>query len=130
MNNHQVWDNFNREEFACQCGDCDENGIQDRFIDVLQEIRTAYGKPLVVTSGYRCANHPVERVKIRPGTHNLGLAADVAVSRGDAFRLVQIAMGHPDIAGLGVKQNGTGRFIHLDIVEDQEHFARPNLWSY
>ena len=125
-----TWENFTRDEFVCQCGDCDENNIQDRFIDVLQDIRTAYGEPLVVTSGYRCANHPVERVKARPGTHNMGLAADVAISSGDAFRLIQVAMAHPDITGLGVNQRNNGRFIHLDIVENQEGIIRPIVWSY
>ena len=124
-----TWENFTREEFACQCG-CGTNEIKDSIIDVLQWIRVIYGKSMRITSGYRCANHPIERVKSRPGTHNLGLAADVGVSHAEGFRLLRVAMGHPGITGVGVNQKGSGRFIHLDIVEGNEHISRPSIWSY
>jgi hypothetical protein len=39
-------------------------------------------------------------------------------------------MGHPGITGVGVNQKGSGRFIHLDIVEGNEHVSRPSIWSY
>jgi len=44
--------NFTRAEMACQ--HCGAEGIQPALMDKLQELRTAYGKPMRITSGYRC----------------------------------------------------------------------------
>ena len=119
------WKNFTRDEFACKCG-CGTNQIKDEIIDVLQKIRDQVG-PLSVSSGFRCANHPVERGKKQPGTgtHCRGVAADVAVSHQTAREVLEIAL-EMDIGGVGVHQRGDGRFIHVDV--DQ---ARKNLiWTY
>lgn len=48
--------NFKCEETACKCG-CGKNEMQQDIIDVAQAIREAVGKPLKVTSGYRCKEH-------------------------------------------------------------------------
>ena len=46
------WENLNfaPKEFACRCG-CNATEIKDDFVLVLQEIRSAYGKSMHVTSG-------------------------------------------------------------------------------
>lgn len=128
------WSNksFIPEEFECRCG-CGSLKLDPQFLETLQEIRTSYGRVMNVTSGYRCNAHPVERKKIdrggKPGSHNTGLAADIACSGKNALDLLRIAIAHPKITGIGVKQNGPhrDRFLHLDIMEDA---PRPNIWSY
>jgi uncharacterized protein YcbK (DUF882 family) len=99
--------------------------MQPLFMGRLQALRLAYGKPMLVTSGYRCANHPSERVKAQPGTgtHSQGIAADIGVSGADALLLLRLAL-EANFTGIGVQQKGNGRFIHLDI---REH---PAIWSY
>ena len=72
------WKNFTLEEFACK--HTGENKIEHELIDKLQALRTECGFPFKITSGYRSADHPVERKKSKPGTHALGLAADIGVS--------------------------------------------------
>jgi hypothetical protein len=67
------WENFSIEEFACK--HCGENKIEHELIDKLQLLRSDVGFPFKITSGYRCADHPIEKVKSEPGTHALGLAA-------------------------------------------------------
>jgi len=129
------WENLNfiPEEFACRCG-CNSMFINEDFVLVLQEIRTAYGKSMHVTSGYRCAAHPVERKKVdrggKPGSHCSGYAADIACVGQNAMRLLRVAINHPKITGIGIKQNGAHdtRFIHLDML--QEVTNRPTIWSY
>jgi len=34
------------------------------------------------------------------------------------------------ITGLGVKQHGDSRFIHLDTLDSEPHRPRPTVWSY
>jgi zinc D-Ala-D-Ala carboxypeptidase len=116
--------NFKREEFLCQ--HCGSEGIKPEFLDKLQALRTAYGKPMKITSGYRCNKHPIEAKKPSPGAHSSGLAADIAVSGADAHRLLSLALAH-GFTGIGIQQKGDARFIHLDTLTGA---TRPALWSY
>jgi uncharacterized protein YcbK (DUF882 family) len=96
------------------------------FMGRLQQLRNAYGKPMRITSGYRCPDHPVEAKKSTPGVHTMGMAADIAVSGTDAYELLNLAFGH-GFTGIGVNQKGGSRFIHLDTMREP---PRPNVWSY
>ena len=92
----------------------------------LQALRTAYGKPMRITSGYRCPQHPIEAKKAAPGSHASGCAVDIGVDGQDAYRLLKLAFV-AGFNGIGVNQKGAGRFIHLDTLESA---PRPNVWSY
>ena len=48
---------FSDDELSCQCG-CDELVFDDDFRDLLNQIRVAFGKPMFISSGYRCSHHP------------------------------------------------------------------------
>lgn len=99
--------------------------MQPEFMARLQHLRSVYGKPMVITSGYRDPSHPIEAAKQSPGEHSTGRAADVAVSGADAFRLVQLAT-NMGFTRIGVRQKGEGRFIHLGNSPD----FPPGIWSY
>ena len=117
---------FTDKELACS--HCGVNGMDEDFVGILNSLREASGFPWKITSGYRCAQHPVEAAKAEPGTgaHCTGLAVDVGVSRGQAFRVVQLALA-AGIRRIGVNQKGQGRFIHLDMADDK---LSPTIWSY
>jgi hypothetical protein len=66
------WDNMNfvPEEFECRhcannpsCPGHSKDVMDDGFLNVLQEVRNTYGRPMRVTSGYRCER----RVKLLVG---------------------------------------------------------------
>jgi len=119
------WPNFRPEEFRCK-----HTGnlvMQPDFLDVLQAIRSEYGQPMRVTSGYRHPSHPEEAKKIKPGEHTHGTCADVACEGEDAYRLLRIAIKH-GITRIGVKQTGAGRFLHLGI--GAPGLPNPSIWSY
>ena len=121
------WKNFTLEEFACK--HTSENKIEHELIDKLQALRTACGFPFKITSGYRSADHPVERKKSKPGTHALGLAADIGVRGQQALEIISKARDF-GFTGIGVNQKGNARFIHLDISKDSQGRPRPHIWSY
>ena len=121
------WANFKLEEFDCKYSG--ENKVEHELIDKLQLVRDELGFPLIVSSGYRSADHPVEKSKSKPGTHNQGIAVDIAISHEKAYKLIASAIKH-GFTGIGVKQKGSGRFIHLDISEGDESRPRPHIWSY
>lgn len=117
--------NFKASEFSCQ--HCGADGIQEKLVAKLQALRTEYGRPMRITSGYRCPQHPIEARKTAPGAHALGLAADVGVEGADAHRVLALAFKH-GFTGVGVQQKGTGRFIHLDVRQGE--LPGPTVWSY
>jgi len=117
--------NFSESEFRCRhTGKCE---MRPEFLAVLQAIRTEYGKPMRITSGYRDRTHPAEARKSTTGAHVLGVAADIAVEGSDALRVVELALKH-GIKRIGVQQKGGGRFIHLDI--GGPGLPSPAMWSY
>jgi uncharacterized protein YcbK (DUF882 family) len=116
--------NFKADEF--KCSHCGDNEIKEELLDKLQALRSRYGKPMRITSGYRCPRHPIEAAKSAPGPHSSGLACDVGVEGADAHKLLGLALD-AGFRGIGVQQKGTGRFLHLDLVSSPN---RPTVWSY
>ena len=127
------WDklNFVPEELQCKC--CKVLKVDADFLETLQEIRNIYGKPMNVSSGYRCSAHPIESRKVerggKPGSHSSGKAVDIRCTGSGALALLRVALSHGKVTGVGVNQKGPydARFIHLDTVVTS---PRPNIWSY
>lgn len=124
---------FSRGELQCRCGQfCNYDCPMDsEFMKRLDDLRKRFGKPLKVTSGYRCAKHNSNVSSTgATGPHVSGKAIDFGVSRGDGHALLEIAMSM-GFSGIGIAQKGSGRFIHLDdLTADETNNMRPWLWSY
>jgi uncharacterized protein YcbK (DUF882 family) len=116
--------NFKASEFACR--HCGKVEMDPNFMHRLQSLRNRYNKPMVITSGYRCPDHPIEKAKPSPGAHSSGKAADVGIQGAEAHRLLALAM-ELGFSGIGVQQKGDKRFLHLDIMTGEN---RPTVWSY
>ena len=113
------------------CSHCGKMELGEPFLAELDRLREAFDGPLVVSSGYRCAQHPVEAKKAAPGAHNRA-AIDACVYGATAYRLLGIAqlLGW---TGIGVRQKGplSSRYLHLDREESPRGEApRPTVWSY
>ena len=126
--NWDKWPNFSKHEFDCK--HTGKNRMDEDFMDILQQIRTVYGKPMIISSGYRDHSHPVEEKKKRAGEHTYGLAADILVHGTDALDLMVIAYGH-GIRRIGVSQKGAmnKRFLHLGYGDKLLNFPE-SIWSY
>ena len=114
--------NFSRKELACSCGCGFGMGTNDIHIDlitILQRIRDAYKKPIVITSGCRCHRHNKEIGGAERSTHTFGMAADIQPLDGDPQTLIDtierlIANGElPELGGFGYKSYSNG-CIHVD----------------
>jgi zinc D-Ala-D-Ala carboxypeptidase len=119
--------NFKKSEFDCKHTGL--NRMRPEFMDIFQQIRTTYGKPMFVPSGYRDKTHPVEAAKQQPGEHFYGVAADVRVTGTDALDLIIIAYGY-GIRRIGVQQKGLIRFIHIGMGDKMGLGFPPGIWSY
>lgn len=111
---HARWPNFRPEEFTCS--HCGKHGIKSEVLDLLQAIRDELKTPVIVTSGYRCEDHPTEAKKQVPGAHTHGLAVDISCGSLLARRIVKVALSL-DVPRIGISQRmGAPRFVHLDLV--------------
>lgn len=116
---------FSDKELACQhCGDLKFNS---EFREVLNSIRADVGFPMIVSSGYRCSDHPIEKRKKVPGEHSDGEAVDIAVSYWQSMVLLESMVKH-GIKRIGVNQKGDigQRFIHIGFSKT----LPQTLWSY
>ncbi|MEO5335233.1 MAG: D-Ala-D-Ala carboxypeptidase family metallohydrolase, partial [Magnetococcus sp. YQC-5] len=99
------WPHFSKDELACKC--CDQMQMDPGFMTVLEDLRVAYGKPLKITSGYRCAKHNTEVAKTgTKGPHTTGKAVDIQIAGSDAHLLLTLALakGFPRV---GLSQAGS-----------------------
>lgn len=123
--------NFSKHEF--DCSHTGENKMMPEFMDFLQSVRTEFGNPMSISSGYRDKTHPIEARKSKPGEHAYGCAADIRVSYDDAYDLVAILFAR-GVKRIGVHQKGDGgRFIHIglgDKLIGSNVFPPKRVWSY
>ena len=115
--NQKHYPSFSFKELACQ--ETGEIALPIDFLKELQKLRDAYGKPMIITSGYRSPKHSIESKKSSPGYHSKG-AVDVAVSGEDAIQLLKTAL-NLGWTGIGIN---TPSFIHLD------RRPIPTIWKY
>ena len=119
---------FSHAELQCRCG-CGRAPMDPDFMRRLETVRMSYGKPMVVTSAYRC---PVHNASVSStgstGPHTTGRAIDIQCAGHDAHALLRIAL-REGMTGVGIRQTGphSGRFIHLD---DLSGANRPWVWGY
>ena len=79
----------------------------------VQQLRDYMGQPLILTSAYRCPEHPIEAAKVTPGQHSNGLAVDIYVTDGYMeAKIIAYAIKELDVKGFAY--NKENMFIHLD----------------
>lgn len=104
---------FVPSEFKCPCCGClSILGIPQRLVDVLDCIREDIGKPLYVTSGFRCLSHNIAVGGAEFSQHLLGTAADVTCDDIDVNQIAFLAESYgADGIGLYPSQG----FVHIDV---------------
>jgi len=121
--------NFSDKELSCS--HCGENKFDQETLDALQRLRESIGRPLKLSSAYRCPVHNSNVSSTGPdGPHTTGKAIDIACSGKEAWELLSFAMIRSKVwKGIGISQKGKhkSRFIHLDTIEADN---RPWVWSY
>jgi uncharacterized protein YcbK (DUF882 family) len=112
---------FTAGEFACRCGSskCDAAPMKPAFMEKLERLRVEWGRPMIITSGRRCAAWN-KRVGGSPKSQHLyGNACDVHLPAPMIPDFVLLAEKY---GFLGI---GTGpTFVHIDARQQR---AR---WTY
>ncbi|MDO7787882.1 YcbK family protein [Desulforamulus aquiferis] len=101
---------FAESEFACRC--CGMVMISMELISRLEKLRQYIGRPVIVSSGYRCPRHNQVVGGAVNSFHMKGLAADIYIVGYSAEKLATVAEWF-GFDGLGVYRQGN--FIHVDV---------------
>lgn len=108
---------FDTKEFESKDGKpspFDETVVKRELIVLLNAIRSRYGKPIVVTSGYRSPEHNEAVGGVKNSYHTLGLAADIRPlneNRSDLTMFQRICDEMNPRGGVGFYDT----FCHVDI---------------
>ena len=88
------WDKvkyFKKSEFKCQCGGKYCNGypaeMSSKLINILEELRVYFGKPITITSGLRCSKHNAAVGGVSNSMHQYGKAADIYIPGVDKAKI-------------------------------------------
>ena len=121
---------FNSTEFDCHgSGCCSQTLINEQLVEYLEKIREHFGKPITITSGYRCATHNRNVGGATGSRHSKGDAADIVVS-GVAPREVAKYAESIGIKGIGLYETSSdGHFVHID-TRDVKSFWYGQACAY
>ena len=123
INDFQVSEHFILREFECPC--CHRVMLDSKLIDVLEHIRARLGgRPVIVTSGYRCPEHN-ELIGGAPNSDHLyGWAADIVI-RGiepeELAKVVRLYLPHGRIGTYSNKSCVHVGVMHRDGLPDRFH---------
>lgn len=108
-------EHFTSDEFDCHgSGCCKSTMINEKLVQYLEQIRTHFGKPITVTSGYRCTTHNRNVGGATGSRHSKGDAADIVV-QGVTPRTVAQYAESIGVLGIGLYETSAdGHFVHID----------------
>lgn len=112
----KISQNFKSTEFDCHGeGCCSSTLVDSKLVDYLQDIRDHFGKPLNVSSAYRCDKHN-KRVGGATGSrHKKGEAADIYINGIEPKEIAKYAESI-GILGIGLYETDKdGYFVHIDV---------------
>lgn len=111
-NHFKVW------EFACHDGS-DTVFVSAELTEVLEKIRLHFGKPVVITSGYRTERHNEKSGGAAYSRHKYGMAADITISGvapADIAAYAETLLSGR--GGIGIYR----RFCHVDVRSEKSRW--------
>lgn len=116
---------FAPREFGCRCG-CGLGGLpaSRELRAYLDALRLVHGRPILVTSGWRCARHNGEVGGRKASDHLRGAAADITSAKADDFAAlarVHAALWRlvPPVRRAWSQISDDRRYIHISLEGDE-----------
>lgn len=108
-------ENLKVSEFLCHgAGCCSAGKVDEGLVRILQNIRTHFGKPVHISSAYRCAAWNKLVGGVSNSYHCYGRAADIKVEDTDPAQVAKYAESI-GVLGIGLYDtDADGHFVHVD----------------
>lgn len=108
-------ENFLASEFLCKgFGCCSSGKIDDELVEILQQIRDHFKKPVRITSAYRCPTWNKKVGGVDGSYHTYGQAADIKVEDTAPAEVAKYAESI-GVLGIGLYETDSdGHFVHVD----------------
>lgn len=114
-------EHFSHDELRCP--HCGVNLCTRLLLMALEQLRGTVGRPVIVTSAYRCTAHNRAVGGALNSKHILGEAADVRVKGVTGAQLETAALACELITAIG--RSDTANYIHIDVRK-----VAPVRWCY
>ena len=112
---HQVSEHFEVKEFAQKDYRCDKILIESELVKVLEDVRTHFNMPVIITSGYRSPEYNKKIGGVKNSQHTKGTAADIKVKVVQESKVQNyLSSKYPDKYGIGRYNNFTYRDWETD----------------
>ena len=114
----KVSNNFTVSEFASRDGSRVVI-INPQLPEYLQKARDHFGKPMIITSGYRTTAHNIKQGGVSNSNHVFGNAADVYINGVPVLDLYNYFC---DIAGNSCEIGIYNNFVHFAVKKKKTRF--------
>ena len=116
-------EHFTVSEFLCYgAGCCTDGKIDDKLVEILQKIRDHFGKPVYISSAYRCPAWNKKVGGVSGSYHLYGQAADIKVRD---IAPAEVAKYAESIGVLGIglyETDADGHFVHVDTRTSKSYW--------
>ena len=123
--NLKLSEHFKVREFGCKDGS-DPVFIDTKLVDILEQIRVHFEKPVNITSAFRTAKHNNSCGGAKFSQHLYGKAVDIylpGINVQEVYAYAEKLLG--ESGGLGIYPPGLGRangWVHIDVRKDKSRW--------
>lgn len=121
----QIAEHFKVEEFRCKDG-TDPIFVDEALVELLEQVRTHFGRAVTVTSGYRTSSHNSRVGGSAKSQHLYGRAADIQVDGVEPETVAAYVETLLDGGGLGIYPVKPGRdagWVHIDTRDGKSRWT-------
>lgn len=111
MNAFQLSKDFNLQEFECTHPEHRHVQVDETLVDLLQELRDRLGRPIIITSAYRCPERNAQVGGEEDSEHLYGRAADISLKNQQVgYEELRKQAEEIGFTGIGIYED----YAHLD----------------
>lgn len=112
------WESFSPQELACR--GTGKLAVDERSMDMLQELRNKLGRPIILNSAYRSPEHNKRVGGAKGSLHMKALAYDCRMDNHDPHVFMEAAYA---VGFRGIGQYADKGFTHIDTRSDPASFG-------
>lgn len=100
-------------------------------VTILQPLRDAVGKPIIINSGFRCPAVNARVGGAAASAHLYGRAADIRCSQDEGWRFIEIMKSNPHVDKVLFEHNtkSGAYWLHVQTAENPRHIFPTSYYN-